>query len=142
MKENNSGYVYRYLCNGKVVYVGQTKNELKLRIKQHCKETAFLGLVEIQYIEIPYIADPTIRRRTLLSTEEYYIEKYNPIINVKYSPDSVFEDCVVFAEENEWKTFPPTELVPFISNIEYCPAIGGNLVLQVWLPALEKILKK
>ena len=78
-----TGYIYRYLYKGKVVYVGQTRNELHLRIKQHCKETAFLGLTEIQYIEIPYISDSSIRRRTILSTEEYYIEKYNPIINEK-----------------------------------------------------------
>ena len=134
--KNNSGYVYRYLHKGKVVYVGQTGNELHLRIKQHCKETAFLGLTEIQYIEIPYISDSSIRRRTILSTEEYYIEKYNPIINIKKTPSSIIENHTIIVEENEWKDFPALDLLKMVKTINYCPAIKGTLWDKVWSSSL------
>jgi predicted GIY-YIG superfamily endonuclease len=98
------GYIYRYLHNDEVVYVGQTKNPLKQRVKQHCKEVAFLGLTHIQYIEV-VLEDKFYygMSRKLSATEEYYIDKYNPILNNKKTPKflEMVEDRVVVQEE-EW----------------------------------------
>ena len=95
-----TGYIYRYLHNGKVVYVGQTKNELRLRIKQHCKEIAFFGLTEIQYIEIPNATS-----KILNSTEEFYIDYYNPILNQRCRPELIEKENLFKAKESDWKNF-------------------------------------
>ena len=109
-----TGYIYRYLHNGEVVYVGQTKNPLKQRIKQHCKEVAFLGLTHIQYIEVPY--DERTRHHMnnnidLSATEEYYIDKYNPVLNVKQLKHLLaYVNHIKIVEENEWIDY--TEKLP------------------------------
>ena len=95
-----TGYIYRYLYNGEVVYIGQTKNELRLRVKQHCKEIAFFGLTEIQYIEIP-----NATAKILNSTEEFYIDYYNPVLNQRYRPELIEEDSLVRVKEKDWKDF-------------------------------------
>lgn len=109
-----TGYIYRYLHNGEVVYVGQTKHPLKQRVKQHCKEVAFLGLTHIQYIEIP-LGEGTQHffnnNRNLSATEEYYIHKYNPVLNIKKQEHLlVFTNNIKIVEENEWIDY--TEKLP------------------------------
>jgi len=66
------GYIYRYLLDGKTVYVGQTK-DLDKRIQAHSQETRFFGLTDIQF--------KGCRTEHLNNVEAYFIDKYNPILN-------------------------------------------------------------
>ena len=95
-------YIYRYLHDNEIVYVGQTTKPLKERINQHCKEVAFLGLTHIQYFAIPKNCH-TVDKQVLNKTERFYINLYNPILNIarssKLDPN---DNVIVKVEEHEW----------------------------------------
>ena len=101
-KKQEYNYIYRYLHDNKIVYVGQTTKPLKERVNQHCKEVAFLGLTHIQYFAIPKTCH-AVDKQILNKTENFYINLYNPILNIarssKIDPN---DNAIVKIKECEW----------------------------------------
>ena len=84
-----SGYIiYRYIFKDKTIYVGKTKNDLKLRIYAHAQESKFfpyLNGCKIEYFDVE-------NHPTMDIYEKYLINKMSPILNVsdKYNAHFAF----------------------------------------------------
>lgn len=72
----SNAVVYKYIHNGEVVYVGQSNRGIKKRIKEHCKEIRFYGLMEVEYYELTKNQNP-------FDHEAYWIKEYKPILNIQ-----------------------------------------------------------
>lgn len=93
-------YVYKYVYNNEIVYIGKNDTVLDNRIKQHTYEAKFQPYLssDIYFIKLPnsIMAD-------VLESE--LIRRYNPILNVaKKSEWSGLPFC-----EPEWVKFIPTK---------------------------------
>lgn len=80
------GYIYRYIYNDEIIYVGKTKRELSQRILEHENEIKFmpyLSACKIQYFE-------TVTNVEMDIAEKYYINLYSPKLNVVDMEHAVF----------------------------------------------------
>lgn len=91
-------FVYKYVYDGEIIYIGKNDNELKKRIIQHKSEPKFKPYLnaEIYYISLANKAESK-------GMESLLINKYKPVLNVidKYSSKSICE----LVKEPEWKRF-------------------------------------
>lgn len=90
-------YVYKYLCDSEVIYVGMTK-DLKSRVDSHTKEDKF-----------QLYSNPSIQYTVLLSkrsaelAESMLIAKYKPVLNVTSYMEKF--DIGEFADNFDWITY-------------------------------------
>ena len=72
-------YIYKYVENDKIIYIGKTVN-LRRRIQEHSKEEKFKKHSDalVYYFKCASEADMTIY-------EIYYIYKYKPELNLNHS---------------------------------------------------------
>ena len=80
------GYIYRYIYNDEIIYVGKTKRELSQRILEHENEIKFmpyLSSCKIQYFETATNVEMDI-------AEKYYINLYSPKLNVVDMEHAIF----------------------------------------------------
>lgn len=81
------GYIYRYIDNNEIIYVGKTKRELSQRILEHEQERKFmpyLATCKIQYFETATNVEMDI-------AEKYYINLYLPKLNVVDMEHATFD---------------------------------------------------
>lgn len=71
-------FVYKYVSENKIIYVGKVDSDLKRRVEEHAKETKFLPYLENAEIYCMRLANST--ETTIL--ELYLINKYKPVLNV------------------------------------------------------------
>jgi hypothetical protein len=91
-------YIYKYVFDNKIYYIGQTIN-LYNRINQHLNDAGFKGKnFEIYYFEVP--------NKTLTNAYEIcLIKKYKPQLNTMYINNST---QILNIEEPEWKLYMGT----------------------------------
>ena len=90
-------YVYKYLCNSEVIYIGMTK-DLKYRVDSHTKEDKFqiYPNTSIQYTVLT-------SKRSAELTESMLIAKYKPVLNVTSYMEKF--DIGEFADNFDWITY-------------------------------------
>ncbi len=90
-------YVYKYLCNSEVIYVGMTK-DLKSRVDSHAKEDKFqlYSNLSIQYTVL-------LSKRSSELAESMLIAKYKPALNVTSYMERF--DIGEFADNFDWINF-------------------------------------
>lgn len=72
------GYIYKYVYNDEIIYIGKTKRELSQRILEHEQEIKFMPYLagcKIFYFETATNVEMDI-------AEKYYINVYSPRLNV------------------------------------------------------------
>lgn len=91
-------YVYKYVYDGEIVYIGKNDTNLKNRIKQHEKEEKFQPYLSsvIYFIELANKAESK-------AIETFLINKYKPSLNVADKYESI-SDFLEFTEP-EWKEY-------------------------------------
>lgn len=91
------GWIYKYVYQGNIVYIGKSDSSLEARIKAHEKEDKFQPYLdsEIWYFE-------TINPNETSVFEKCLIDKYKPIINVV---DKYEENIRVQIEEPVWNKY-------------------------------------
>lgn len=97
-KEMNIRYaIYKYVYNGKVVYIGKTNSSLNNRIKAHLNERKFQDYLSsaIYYFECNNRIETSIY-------EKYLINKYKPILN---EADKIIDRVLIDIKEPEWKEY-------------------------------------
>lgn len=88
-------YIYKYVYNDEIIYIGKTDSDLKGRIKCHSKEYQFqkyLSDAKIFYYECKNPAHTAI-------LEIYYINKYKPILNKAMKYD---DDLDIYIKDVDW----------------------------------------
>ena len=110
-------YVYKYVYDGEIVYIGKNDTDLETRINQHKLEEKFRPYLksDIYYIELA---------NSIMSdvVESELIRRYKPKLNVaKMSDWSGLE----FAEP-EWKIFIPTPKKKTYSIKRSCSDISSK----------------
>lgn len=93
----NGHYVYKYIYNGEIVYIGKNDTDLITRINQHKSEEKFAPYLssDIYYMSLNNEHDTDLME-TLL------INKYKPLLNV--AKKSNYELGIIFIEP-EWKKY-------------------------------------
>lgn len=91
-------YVYKYVFDDEIVYVGKNDTDLHSRIYQHTLEEKFQPVKEAQiyFIEL----QNSIESRLM---EELLINKYKPLLNVACKQNGVS----ISIEEPIWKKYDP-----------------------------------
>lgn len=72
------GYIYKYVYNDEIIYIGKTKRELSQRILEHEQELKFMPYLagcKIFYFETATNVEMDI-------AEKYYINLYSPRLNI------------------------------------------------------------
>ena len=105
-------YIYKYVYNDEIIYIGKTNVCLVNRIDCHAREEKFKGYLDdcqIFYFECKNSAETTIM-------ECYLINKYKPILNVsmKYS-----DNLNIDIPEPEWVCYKRNDFIQLNSNIIY-----------------------
>ena len=93
--------IYKYVFNGEIIYIGQTRSSLEARITGHRNEERFSPYkgAKLYYFEVKNNTELDIFERLL-------INKYQPILNVNNtSADSL---DIVF-NEPEWELYKPVK---------------------------------
>lgn len=90
---DRGNYVYKYVWNGDIIYIGKNDTDLVSRILQHRKEQKFKAYLDskIYYGILKNSSESDMMERLL-------INKYKPILNVSCKKDGL---SIVF-EEPEW----------------------------------------
>lgn len=90
---DRANYVYKYVWNGDIIYIGKNDTDLVTRISQHSKEHKFKPYLnaEVYYGILKNSSESDMMERLL-------INKYKPILNVSCKKDGL---SIVF-EEPEW----------------------------------------
>ena len=95
-KKEDKAVIYRYLYNGKVVYVGKTIRSLQQIVEEHCRDLKFYGIVEVEFYE-------TTQRKDICKHEAFWINYYKPVLN-EYIPG---EHCALSHKpRNKWRKYP------------------------------------
>lgn len=104
------GYIYKYVFNNEIYYIGQTKN-LYNRVNQHMNDVGFKGKTfEIYYFETP--------NQILTNAYELcLIQKYRPCLNTMYNSAII---PVLDIEEPNWILYKNSvyQINPTIMNYE------------------------
>ncbi len=105
-------YVYKYIYQDKVVYIGQTIN-LDNRIKAHSQEIRFYGLQEVYYFECN-------NKLELDVNESFGIDYYKPVLNQTNNRIYLNYPELVY-KKPEWKKYDkiynnPTPFIDFHNN--------------------------
>ena len=89
-------YIYKYVLNNKIMYIGQT-TDIHKRIQNHTKEINFNNPnYQIFYASIP--------NKISMDIYEYLlIKKYKPIYNITYNND--IEVLCTLNEEPKWQLY-------------------------------------
>ncbi len=77
--------VYKYVCDGEIIYIGKSDHSIESRISGHSRESKFkpfLKKCKIYYAWLPNPAFTTI-------FETYLINKYKPILNAAMKYDKI-----------------------------------------------------
>jgi hypothetical protein len=105
-------YIYKYVENNKIIYIGQTTN-LERRIKDHTKDKLANFKGDIYYFECP--------NQTAMNSWEYcLINKYHPPYNIALKDT----ETKINIAEPEWKKYKnPTKMVVIenTGNLLYFP---------------------
>ena len=136
------GYIYRYLQDGQVMYVGQTK-DLDRRVREHVKEAKFYNLTQIDF--------KGCIEKYLNDVEAYYINLYNPPLNMVHPKikDENIQNIVnrLFGWE-KYKNFPEDAFKENILNTntltnesDYISVKDAALLKQVSTQAIYKYIK-
>lgn len=105
------GYIYKYIQNNEIVYIGQTI-DLSYRIKTHLKEKT-LGTQNIDRIEYFECSNKVIMN----AYEFLLIKKYRPKYNIQYNNDNETMGLII-KEEPVWKVFKEDEQTNLIKTKE------------------------
>lgn len=105
-------YVYKYVYQDKVVYIGQTIN-LDNRIKAHSQEIRFYGLQEVYYFECN-------NKLELDVNESFGIDYYKPVLN-QTNNQIYLNHLELVYKKPEWKRYDkiynnPMPLIDFHNN--------------------------
>lgn len=129
-------YVYKYVYNDEIIYIGKTNN-MKRRVYQHSKEEKFKPYLssEIYYIELSNKAE-------IKALETLLINEYKPILNVqdKYQSNS----GLLVLGDVQWKQFNETnnikeftlydndyrEIISWIINTELSILEKSTIILR------------
>lgn len=90
-------YIYKYVLNNEIIYVGKNNTNLIERINQHAAEERFAqynGDIEIYYIEVT-------SGFTSEALETLLIQKYQPVMNTEKKGEKLMIEFV----EPEWKNY-------------------------------------
>lgn len=104
-------YIYKYVYNNDIIYIGKSDSSIINRINCHSREEKFqpyLNSCKIFYFECKNNAETTIM-------ECYLINKYKPILNVsmKYS-----DDLSINITEPKWLIYNPKSFRPKYSLVK------------------------
>lgn len=108
--------LYKYVDNDdKILYIGQTTQELKKRHSQHCSEKSIFKELKLFYT--------IVENQTQLNTlEALYISKFKPVLNKNLlfalPNDFVFSDNLVFTEYDYQKPKKDTEKINIKEKIK------------------------
>ena len=87
-------YVYKYVMNGEIVYIGYTKS-LTRRINEHTADKLANLDCDIYYF--------TCKTKTEATSFEFFlIQKYTPKFNKQNKPQTAFENCLL---EPKWEKY-------------------------------------
>lgn len=70
-------YVYKYLWNNQVIYIGKVDSDLQRRVEEHAKEEKFQPYLDQSDI----FCIPLVNQTETTFLELYLINKYKPILN-------------------------------------------------------------
>lgn len=90
----NEFYIYKYVHNNNIIYIGKTNISLINRVKSHAKESKFK-----QYDDVQIYCFKCENRIETDIYEKYLINKYKPILNIA---DKIQQDISIVIEEKEW----------------------------------------
>ena len=88
-------FVYKYVSENKIIYVGKVDSDLKRRVEEHAKETKFLPYLENAEIYCMRLANST--ETTFM--ELYLINKYKPVLNATAKYEGISN---IHVQEPEW----------------------------------------
>lgn len=93
-------YVYKYVLDNEIVYIGKNDTDLHSRIYQHTLEEKFQPVknAQIYFIEL----ENSVESRIM---EELLINKYKPALNVVSKQSGIS----ISFEEPSWKKYTPPE---------------------------------
>lgn len=111
-------YVYRYVYNHQIIYVGKTKRDLCVRISEHKVERKFLPYLTA---DIEYIVCKTHVEMDIY--EKYYINVYSPILNVTDMCGASFdfklpEQTWLPYQEHQWFSEQQSRIPNMVSKID------------------------
>lgn len=92
---NVEHYVYKYISENEIIYVGKVDSDLKRRVEEHAKETKFLPYLENAEIYCMQLANAT--ETTFM--ELYLINKYKPVLNATAKYEGISN---IHVQEPEW----------------------------------------
>ena len=95
-------YIYRYIEQNRVIYVGKTKRDLRERIEEHKSDRKFmshLAASKIEYFTVPTQVEMDI-------AEKYYINKYRPMLNIVDMDNATFPYQLDY-RWNDYTTYVP-----------------------------------
>lgn len=95
MKEH---YLYKYVYNNQIIYIGKTNNSLQQRIYAHANESKFQPYVKESKIYIMELANST----EVNALEMLLINKYQPLLNYADKHDKTTN---IKFEELTWNTY-------------------------------------
>ena len=75
-------YIYKYISNNQIVYIGKTSRPVKQRIKEHSYEPPFQQLINTQIYYSTFDDEATCS-----IAEIHLIDKYKPSLNRQILPD-------------------------------------------------------
>lgn len=90
-------YLYKYVQNGTVVYIGKTKRDIAFRIREHKAKRDLPLNCDIFYAECMNEAEMNVK-------EVLLINKYKPCYNIDCNPTTDSE-CYIEFEEPSWRPF-------------------------------------
>ena len=95
MKEH---YLYKYVYNDEIIYIGKTNSNLRQRIHSHANEEKFQPYINEAQIYIMELANCT----EVNGLELLLINKYRPILNYADKHDKTTN---IYIEEPAWNTY-------------------------------------
>lgn len=111
--------VYKYVCDGEIIYVGKTDSNLFQRIYAHKSEDKFLPFID--KCEIYYSNCKNPAHTAILET--YLIDKYKPKLNKAMKYD---DDLGITIKEPEWLEYDTQKLLSVVDVISRTPRDKKN----------------
>lgn len=114
--------LYKYVCDGEVIYIGKSDSSIDMRIDAHAKESKFKPYLSTASIYYTLCKNPA--HTTILET--YLINKYKPKLNVSMKYE---DDLGIEISEPKW------ELWTNNCDIAYKPKHQSGVKLhgKIWI---------
>lgn len=131
MKEH---YLYKYVYNNEIIYIGKTNSSLKNRIDGHKKEEKFQPYIKGSKIYIMELSNST----EVNTLESLLINKYSPMLNVINNHETVTSFQI---EEPMWEEYIENDFGLYTKN-RIKKIAEENKKLQIEINNLKTKCKK